>query len=80
MRVVFRIFRLRRREEVNLAAVIMAGEKKPRASARFGQEGVCETLTAKHGGPELAYATTCRYRLQRQPQEYLCNDLNRKRQ
>lgn len=66
VRVLFRIFRLRRREEDKLTdSVIRAGEKKLRASARFGREGVCEVLAAKQGGPELAYATRSSYRDQR---------------
>ncbi|KAJ4903410.1 Uncharacterized protein Rs2_17361 [Raphanus sativus] len=79
IRVLFRIFRLRRREEVNLA-IAFEDEQKLRVSTRFGQEGVCEVLTAKHGGPEIAYATTSRYSLRRQPREYLVNEFIRNRE
>ena len=80
IRVVFKIFRLRRREEVYLAATFACKEKLRTTSTRFGQEQLCEILTVDHGGPELAYAMASRYGLRRQPREYLCNDLNRKRQ
>ena len=78
-RVSFLILRLRYRPKANIE-LSFAGEKDLRASTRFGQKRLYEILTAKHGGPELAYAPTSRNHLRRQPREYLENEFSRNRQ